>query len=218
MPVSLPRHSRVLMFLGMLTMLGSTPTHAETQHSGTYVVATGDYLSRIAKRFGVTVKEIQKANKLASDVIHPGQKLTITNPLRRITAASINWRHPFHGRRGEILRTFGPQRNGRLTTRHTGVEIAYPPGSNIHAPANGVVRYAGDQDGYGVIVIMEHGGGFVTVLGPFEPASLRIGTGSMVRSGKVLGRTGLPAEGHRPYLHVELRRDNQAIDPSRLID
>jgi murein DD-endopeptidase MepM/ murein hydrolase activator NlpD len=200
------------------SLLGAAQVSADQNISGTYTVIGGDYLSKIARHFGVTVKEIKQASALKTDVIHPGQKLTIPDPFRRLSASSLSWSHPFHGRAGEVLRTFGPQRNGRITTRRTGVEIAYPPGSNILAPAHGVIRYSGDQDGYGVIVIMEHGGGYVTVLGPFEPTSLQVETGSMVRSGDVLGRTGDPAEGNRPYLHVELRHHNQAVDPSRLID
>src|SRR6266851_9822901 len=45
-----------------------------------YTVVKGDTLSGIAKRFGVTVKDLYKANSLKSDVILIGMKLTIPSP------------------------------------------------------------------------------------------------------------------------------------------
>ena len=42
-----------------------------------YIVKKGDYLGKIAKRYGTTVKKLKRVNKLKSDVIYPGQKLII---------------------------------------------------------------------------------------------------------------------------------------------
>lgn len=202
----------------LVMVLAVAPLDAREGFVGNYTVVAGDYLSHIAAVFGSSVEDLKEANNLASDLIHPGQQLRVPSPFRRTPAASIRWSRPFSGNRGEVLRPFGQQKNGRLTTRRTGVEIAYPPGSNILAPATGVVRYTGVQKGYGSIIILEHGGDYITVLGPFDPGSLRVATASMVRRGEILGRSGSPAKGDRPYLHIELRRSNEAIDPARLID
>jgi LysM repeat protein len=44
-----------------------------------YIVQPGDTLSKIAANFGVTVSHLKKINKLSSDIIKPGDKLTITD-------------------------------------------------------------------------------------------------------------------------------------------
>ncbi|MBU1073308.1 M23 family metallopeptidase, partial [bacterium] len=60
-------------------------------------------------------------------------------------------------------------------------------------------------------------GGFATVLGPFSSDDVYVETGRIVLRGDGLGLTGAPAEGNQPYLHIELRRDNEAVDPARLL-
>jgi septal ring factor EnvC (AmiA/AmiB activator) len=101
--------------------------------------------------------------------------------------------------------------------RRTGTDLHYALGGGIVAPADAVVRYVGEQDGYGIIMILEHGANYATVLGPFEPESVSREIGDVVLAGDRLGRTGAPVEGNQAYLHVELRRNNQAVDPARLI-
>ncbi len=190
---------------------------ALAERPGRYIVRDGDYLSQIARRCGISLADLSKANNLNSDVIQPGQGLIVPAPFRRTAAAEIKWRRPFNGNGGATLHGFGTQRQGRLETRRTGVDMTLPPGSNVYAPAHGVVRYRGHQNGYGVIMIIDHGGDYTTVLGPFDPDLLYAAVGQIVLKGDVLGRTGTPAEGSRPYLHIELRRHNKAVDPARLI-
>jgi LysM repeat protein len=55
----------------------ATPTATPTPTAKTYVVVSGDTLSSIASKFGVTVTALKAANKLTSDLIKLGQKLTI---------------------------------------------------------------------------------------------------------------------------------------------
>ncbi len=182
-----------------------------------YVVRPGDYLFRIADLTDTTVAALKRDNGLVSDLIHPEQRLRITRPFARTRAAGIIWRRPFAGTAGAELRSFGDQRQGQITTRHTGVDLAYARGARVVAPAHGVVRYMGEQDGYGLLMIIEHGGDFATVLGPFATADVYVETGRVVLRGDGLGLTGAPVEGNQPYLHIELRRDNEAVDPARLL-
>jgi len=100
---------------------------------------------------------------------------------------------------------------------HTGVDLFLPQGSEVRAPATGVVRYCGLQDGFGTVVILEHGAGWTTVLAPVSPDTARCRSGEAVLAGDFLGRTAAPEEGPEPYLHVELRRRGEAVDPARLM-
>ena len=181
-----------------------------------YVVRNGDSLGRIATRCGTSVAEISRHNKLPGDIVHVGQVLKIAAPFQKVAPEKISWRHPFNGKSGRVLRSFGAQA-GSVVTRRTGSDIAYPAGGEVVAPANGLVRYVGEQAGYGTLAIIDHGGGFATVLSPLDPSDLEIEAGRIVLKGEPLGRTGPPAEGKEPYLHVELRVQSEAVDPSRLL-
>ncbi len=183
-----------------------------------YVVRSGDFLSRIAQRFGVTVAELKRDNGLQSDVIHPGQRLRLQQPMRRLRAADLHWRRPFEAAPGRVLRDFGVQvKEHGVQVPHTGVDVELPLGSAVLAPAAGVVRYCGEQEGFGVVVIIEHGGAFSTVLAPLAPDSASCRAGVAVLPGDRLGSTAAPVEGDLPYLHLELRQNNKAVPPGRLL-
>ncbi len=194
-----------------------TAVSASAASSAWYVVRKGDYLGRIAERTGTTVRELKRDNGLRGDIIYPGQKLRLDNPLHRRRRRDLRWLTPVRGSHHRILRRFGTQRRERLAIRRTGTDLAVPAGTAVRAPETGVVRYLGEQDGYGLILILEHGAGYATVLGPFDPGSLKVETGQVVLRGDPLGETGPPADGNEPYLHVELRRDNEAVDPGPLL-
>ncbi len=194
------------------------PIVAAAAEPGVYTVRRGDFLTRIASRCGVTLSELRRANNLSGDLIRPGQKLTIPNPLHRFGGNSLDWRRPHTRAAGRRLQGFGPVRNDHgVTVPHSGVDIALPKDTRIVSPATGVVRYVGSQDGYGLLLIIEHAAGYTTVLGPFARSSLAVAVDDLVLRGDTLGRTGDPVEHVEPYLHVELRRRGQAIDPARLL-
>jgi len=215
-----PRHtSRRLASRGLplviLTLLLSAGTLAAAT-DGCYVVRSGDSLGRIASRCGTSVAEISRRNELAGDIVHVGQVLQISAPFQKVQPDKISWRHPFEGRPGRVLRPYGAQ-TGSVVTRRTGTDIAYAAGGEVLAPANGLVRYVGEQAGYGTLAIIDHGADYTTVLGPLDPAHLQIEKGRIVLKGETLGRCGSPVEGKEPYLHVELRCKSEAVDPSRLL-
>ena len=208
--------SLISLLAVLIALVSLAPAFAASE-DGLYTVRQGDYLYRIAGLTGTTVTALKRDNGLAGDLIHPQQRLRITRPFELTHATDIRWRRPFAGTAGAELRSFGDQRRGQITTRHTGMGMAYARGARVFAPAHGVVRYVGEQDGYGRLVIIEHGGGFATVLGPFSADDIYVETGLIVLRGDGMGLTGAPVEGNQPYLHIELRRDNEAVDPARLL-
>lgn len=204
-----------LVLLGAITM-GADTSRAEESSDAWYVVRPGDSLSLISRRAGIDLGALRRANGIVDDLIHPEQRLAVPDPFARTPSTAIHWRRPFDGR-GEVLRPFGDEHRGELTMRRTGTEIARPLGSPVFAPANGVVRYLGHQDGYGVIAIIEHGADYATVIGPLVADGAAVAVGQVVLGGDMLGRVGEPPEGIRPYVHVELRRHGRAVDPARLL-
>lgn len=94
---------------------------------------------------------------------------------------------------------------------HRGIDLAAPAGSPIYAPAAGVVSGAGWAGGYGISVILEHGGGLQTRYG--HMSSFVVAVGQSVAAGSVIGYVGSTGLSTGPHLHYEIRSNGQSIDP-----
>lgn len=114
---------------------------------------------------------------------------------------------------------------GRLTSRfgmrahpilggyrqHSGVDLAAPTGSPVLATAAGTVTYADWRSGYGLLVVVEHGGGLQTRFAHLS--RIVVGTGQRVASGQLVGLVGATGRATGAHLHYEVRRNGRAIDP-----
>lgn len=110
---------------------------------------------------------------------------------------------------GPILARFGPLAPGKISD---GINIAAAAGTPIRATADGVVAYAGDQIGvYGGLVLINHGGGWVSAYG--HAAKIDVQRGQAVRTGDVIGRAGATGQVQTSQLHFQLRKNRIPIDP-----
>jgi len=117
---------------------------------------------------------------------------------------------------GRIVTQYGT-RNKFGQTEH-GVTYATRPGAQIVAPHDGRVAFAGPFEGYGQILIIEHDGGYHTLLAGLE--RLDTTTGQWVLRGEPVGAMGnstIDKGGETVGLYLELRRNGQPIDPNRWI-
>jgi murein DD-endopeptidase MepM/ murein hydrolase activator NlpD len=103
---------------------------------------------------------------------------------------------------------------GRLAW-HAGVDFAGKQGSNVRALAAGVVVFAGRRKGYGQMVEIDHGGGYVTRYG--HHASLLVGAGDLVKKGQVIGLMGSTGRSTGPHVHLEVLKDGRQVDPARYV-
>ena len=109
---------------------------------------------------------------------------------------------------GPLVETFGTGADPR------GIAFATLSGAAVRAAAGGTVIFAGTEpQKYGQLVLIDHGGGWVTAYGHL--AKLVVRQGETLRSGARLGFTG--GTGNDARLHFELRRDNQPRDPLPLL-
>ncbi|MFN3965624.1 MAG: murein hydrolase activator EnvC family protein [Silanimonas lenta] len=125
---------------------------------------------------------------------------------------------PFATRRGQlplpvagarVLQRFGsPQPGGQASE---GLRFSVPRGSPVRAVAPGRVAYADWLRGYGLLLILDHGGGWMSLYANND--ALVRGVGDWVQQGEVLARAGSSGGQGEPSLYFELRRDGRPVDP-----
>lgn len=115
---------------------------------------------------------------------------------------------------GTLESGFGGRRNpfgGGGSEFHTGQDIEAPSGTPISAAANGVVTYAGCMNGYGQIVIVDHGDGLTTRYGHMSRIEATVG--QTVARGQLIGLVGSTGRSTGPHLHYEVRINDKPVDP-----
>ncbi len=99
----------------------------------------------------------------------------------------------------------------RAGRRHDGIDIAAPEGTSVGAAAAGTVIYAGEQAGYGSIVIVRHDGGLVTLYA--HASRLLVEEGAHVRRGEPIAKVGQTGRTTGPHLHFEVRDGTRPKNP-----
>ncbi len=111
--------------------------------------------------------------------------------------------------RGEVV--FGFNELNSTGYRERGLRLSLPPSSPVAAPAAGRVTYAGRYRSFGQIIIIEHGGGWTTLV--TNLAALNVAKGANVAQGMILGQT----REDQPEITLELRRNGRVMDIAALV-
>ncbi|TAL88031.1 MAG: peptidase M23 [Rhodanobacter sp.] len=102
--------------------------------------------------------------------------------------------------------------SGAVNSFGNGVLIKAAGGSEVHAVARGRIIYAGFLRGYGMLLIVNHGNGWMSMYGNNE--SLLHGVGDEVEAGETIG-TASAVTGIHTGVYFELRKDGKPVDPRR---
>lgn len=111
--------------------------------------------------------------------------------------------------RGPTLHRYGEQLQGEL--RWKGMVIGAAEGTEVKAIADGRVILADWLQGYGLVVVVEHGKGDMSLYGYNQSALVSVGT--QVRAGQPIALVGSSGGQGRPSLYFEIRRQGQAVNP-----
>ncbi len=98
---------------------------------------------------------------------------------------------------------------------HPGLDISAPRGTKVLAPADGVVVFAGQKNGYGNAMVIDHGYGIMTRYGHLDGFEAR--PGQRVHRGDVIGFVGNTGRSTAPHLHYEVWANDQARNPIQYI-
>jgi murein DD-endopeptidase MepM/ murein hydrolase activator NlpD len=114
---------------------------------------------------------------------------------------------------GKVIQGFGPRRHPRFGTvvPHNGVAIGAPMGADVRAVADGKVVFADWFQGYGRTVIVDHGGGIMSVLSHLSAVIVEVG--QPVVQGQMVGLVGDSGSLEGARLYFELRRDGAPENP-----
>jgi murein DD-endopeptidase MepM/ murein hydrolase activator NlpD len=96
---------------------------------------------------------------------------------------------------------------------HTGVDYAAPTGTPVRSVADGVVTFAGWQNGYGNVIFIKHSGSYSTVYAHLSRISPNARKGARVSQGQFIGDVGATGWATGPHLHYEVRINNVPQNP-----
>ena len=96
---------------------------------------------------------------------------------------------------------------------HTGIDLAAPQGTDIHAAAGGVVIVAEWWSGYGNTVIIDHGDNVWTLYGHIRNNGIVVEKGQQVKKGQKIAEVGSTGNSTGPHCHFEVRIDGKPVDP-----
>ena len=116
--------------------------------------------------------------------------------------------------RGRVIAGFGPKPNG---LQNDGINLAVPEGTPIKAAEDGVVAYAGNElKGYGNLVLLRHGNGFVTAYA--HASEILVKKGDVVKRGQTIAKSGQTGSVTAPQLHFEIRKGSTPVDPAQYLN
>ena len=216
--------------------LAASEYHEEPEVVGVvHVVRKGETVYRIARAYGVAPADLLEENGIVdprqvavgTELFVPGASRVVDLEETGGAAPPAGERPPANGRvpggepehpaagraklawplKGVLYGRYGV-RSGH---RHDGIDLSAPVGTTIGAAASGAVIYAGEQAGYGAIVILRHDGGLVTLYA--HCSAVLVGEGTSVKAGQPIARVGQTGRTTGPHLHFEVREGTRPRNP-----
>lgn len=111
--------------------------------------------------------------------------------------------------KGALLHRYSDIIQGEL--RWKGIVIAASAGTEVRAIADGRVILVDWLQGYGLVIVLEHGKGDMSLYGYNQSAQVKVG--DLVQAGKPIARVGDSGGQGQPALYFEIRRQGQAVNP-----
>lgn len=94
---------------------------------------------------------------------------------------------------------------------HKGIDYGAPTGTPIRAAGDGTVVFAGVRNGFGNVVMIQHGGVYTTLYGHMSKIGVK--NGARVSQGQIIGAVGMTGLASGPHLHYEFHVNGVAVNP-----
>lgn len=165
-------------------------------------------MTELQKDLKKAEEQYDKLNKLAKDIESEiVKRQRVDGPY---SGGVMSWPVPGHTR---ISSPYGYRIHPVFKTKklHTGIDIPASRGTNVIAAADGTVIYSGSLGGYGKVIMIDHGGGIVTLYG--HNSSLVVSEGTEVKKGDTIAKIGSTGISTGPHCHFEVRKNGSYVDP-----
>ena len=188
------------------------PRLSNESHQSLYIVVSATILLLV----GCTPKPKYHGRPKSEE---PARTETTKAPTRQTSKAHVVFTAPIRNYSSRKLTSlYGVRKDPRYNTKefHHGIDIKAESGADVLASAPGTVIFAGDQSGFGKVVILDHGKRFCTVSAHLS--SMLVREGARVGRGEVIGKVGRSGNATGTHLHFELRIEGKSVDPLRYLD
>lgn len=157
-------------------------------------------------------------SKLGSQLQTSGEQLSVLESLmfsRKLEQDATPSRTPIAN--SYITSRFGRRADpfGRGAQYHKGIDFHARKGDPVTAVADGVVSYSGVRSGYGNVVEIDHGNGYVTRYA--HNSRLLVNVGDLVRAGQQVAKAGSTGRSTGAHVHFEVWDNGRVVDPRKFL-
>ncbi len=176
-------------------------------YGGPHEPATGTTmdLNTVLTELNEELHSREQQLSLLEDVIMRSELMKEASPSGR--PIKKGWISSYYGKRTDPF-------SGKIEM-HKGMDFAGKAGSDVVAVASGVVTWTGDRYGYGNLVEINHGNGYVTRYGHNDDIVVNIG--DSVERGQAIAKMGSTGRSTGPHVHFEVLLNDRQIDPIRFV-
>ena len=183
-------------------------------------VKSGDSLSSLSVKYGVTVEDLLDENDLESQVLTAGQTLFIpgarlsSETLRMAMGELFTW--PLKGS-WRLTSNYGRRADPftGVTSFHTGIDMAMPSGTPVYSSMSGKIESVGYTNIFGNYVIIKHVNGYQTLYAHLTKSLVK--SGQNVAQGAKIGLVGSTGYSTGPHLHFTVFKNGKLVDPMTVL-
>ena len=163
------------------------------------------------KTRGGEIKRLQSQARGLEKLIADLRKALQSAPVaKQAPFEPLRGKLPWPVQQGKVLARFGQPRAGG-SLKWQGMLIGTDRGARVRAPFAGRVAYADWLPGMGLMIVLDHGGGYLSLYGHNEEVFKKVG--DPVSAGDVIGAVGDTGGHNQPALYFEVRRGREPVNP-----
>jgi len=169
------------------------------------------FLTDLDKQRAAEAKKPTPAPKAGAEIVFPENPQSVMESYAahfRANKGKLLW--PVEGK---IITEFGPLRIGDTYTTSNGVDIQAPRGTPFYSVFKGTVMFAGWFKNYGKIVIVDHGGNFLSLYAHADEIGVKVG--QKIETRQELGKVGDTGSMKGTSLHFEVRVNGTPENPKQ---
>lgn len=168
-------------------------------------------LHMLARQIHSEHQRLQTLQQQQASLQHAVSGLQPAPTVQSVDFAGLQHHLPWPVRGGKVLLAFGSTFAGQSQLHSDGLLLAATMGQDVQAVASGKVVFARWLAGYGLLLIVDHGNGYMTLYGRNQSLDKQVG--DQVHAGEVIAQAGESGGFDRPSLYFALRHLAQPLDP-----